>query len=89
MQIIDEFGSISDYFWAYVNFTPILNSVPCYKSVPTTSYISDEITKNLKRRGFSFVGSVTIYAFMQACGMINDHESSCKYKFANKTEATL
>lgn len=80
LHIIDEFGSINDYFWAYVNFTPILNDVPCCKSAPTTSAISDAITKDLKKRGFSFVGSVTIYAFMQACGMVCDHENSCKFK---------
>lgn len=79
-NIIEEFGSISDYFWAYVNFKPIINDISSFKDAPTTSSISDDITKNLKKRGFVFVGSITIYAFMQACGMVNDHENSCYRK---------
>ena len=75
--IVQEFGSISAYFWAYVNHTPIHNSIEDYKAAPCTSAISDAITKDLKKRGFKFVGSTTLYAFMQACGMVNDHENSC------------
>ena len=78
--IIREFGSISAYFWAYVNHTPIYNSIEDYKTAPCTSTISDALTKDLKKRGFKFVGSTTIYAFMQACGMVNDHENSCGCK---------
>ncbi len=75
--IIQEFGSIGAYFWAFVNHTPIMNDVADYKTAPCTSTISDTLTKDLKKRGFKFVGSTTIYAFMQACGMVNDHENSC------------
>ena len=75
--IVQEFGSISAYFWAYVNHMPIHNSIEDYKTAPCTSAISDALTKDLKKRGFKFVGSTTLYAFMQACGMVNDHENSC------------
>jgi DNA-3-methyladenine glycosylase I len=80
LRIQEEFGSIGTYFWSWVNHTPLVNSVPDYKTAPTTSSISDALTKDLKTRGFKFVGSVTIYAFMQACGMVNDHENRCDEK---------
>lgn len=76
-QIKEEFSSIDNFFWSYVNHTPIVNLLDDYKIAPVTSDISDKLTKDLKKRGFKFVGSVTIYAFMQACGMVNEHEKSC------------
>lgn len=78
--IIQEFGSIDAYFWAYVNGKTIVNDVPDYKTAACTSPISDALTKDLKKRGFKFVGSTTLYAFMQACGMVDDHENSCGCK---------
>lgn len=80
-RIILEHGSIDAYFWNYVNGKTIVNDVADYKHAACTSVISDAITKDLKKRGFKFVGSTTIYAFMQACGMVNDHENSCRYKY--------
>lgn len=76
-EIQKEYGSISKFFWAYVDNTPIVNVITNYKDAPTTSLLSDTLTKDLKKKGFKFVGSVTIYSFMQACGMINDHEEDC------------
>jgi hypothetical protein len=78
--IIQEYGSIDAYFWAYVNNKTVINDVPDYKTAACTSPVSDALTKDLKKRGFKFVGSTTIYAFMQACGMVNDHENSCGCK---------
>jgi len=78
--IIEEFGSIDSYFWRYVEGKTIVNAIADYKTAPCTSSISDALTKDLKKRGFKFVGSTTIYAFMQACGMVNDHENSCGCK---------
>mgnify|MGYP000258084652 FL=1 len=75
-----EFGSLHNYFWGYVDGKPIMNDIPDYKIAPCTSSISDTLTKDLKKRGFKFVGSTTLYAFMQACGMVNDHENSCRCK---------
>ena len=77
LRIKEEFGSIDNFLWSYVKHKPIVNHLENYKDGATTSPISDQLTKDLKKRGFKFVGSVTIYAFMQACGMINEHEKSC------------
>lgn len=85
MQIVSEFGSINNYFFSRVKGKPIVNDIPDYKTAVCKTNISDEITKDLKKRGFKFVGSVTIYAFMQACGMVDDHENSC---FCKKTRAS-
>lgn len=77
LQIKKEFGSLDNYFWSRVNHKTIVNDVFDYKLAHTTSKISDELAKDLKKRGFKFVGSVTIYAFLQACGIVNDHENDC------------
>lgn len=77
VQIVSEFGSIDNYFWSWVDGKPSVNAISDYKTAPCKTNISDAITKDLKKRGFKFVGSVTIYAFMQACGMVDDHEKSC------------
>lgn len=80
LEIKREFASLDNYFWSKVNHKTIVNDVVDYKLASTTSEISDTLTKDLKKRGFKFVGSVTIYAFMQACGIVNDHENNCWYK---------
>ncbi len=77
IEIQEEFGSFSSYFWAFVNNTPIKNSVASYKNAPPNTPLSDRISKDLKKRGFKFVGSTVIYAYMQAVGMVNDHEKNC------------
>jgi DNA-3-methyladenine glycosylase I len=77
MQIVSEFGSIDNYFFSWVKGKQKVNDIPDYKTALNKTDISDEITKDLKKRGFKFVGSVTIYAFMQACGMVDDHENGC------------
>ncbi len=78
--IIQEFGSLDAYFWGYVNGKTIINDVPDYKKAACTSSISDALTKDLKKRGMSFVGSTIIYAWMQAVGMVDDHVDSCFWK---------
>jgi len=77
LEIQKEFDSIDNYFWGKVGGKAIVNDIPDYKKAACTSEISDTITKELKKRGFKFIGSTTIYAFMQACGMVNDHENGC------------
>ena len=77
IKIQQEFGSFSTYIWNFVNGTPIQNAVENYKQAPATTPISDALSKDLKKRGFKFTGSTVIYAFMQATGMVNDHELSC------------
>ncbi|MGZ9676870.1 DNA-3-methyladenine glycosylase I [Flavobacterium sp. GNP001] len=77
IKIQEEFGSFSQYIWAFVNHTPVNNSPKNLKEVPATSPISDAISKDLKKRGFKFVGSTVMYAFMQATGMVDDHVENC------------
>lgn len=77
MKIQEEFGSFSKYIWGFVDGKPIKNKLQDYKSAPATTPLSDLISKDLKKRGFKFVGSTVIYAHMQATGMVNDHEVDC------------
>ena len=77
LQIKKEFSSLDNYFWSRTNHKTIVNDVVDYKLTCITSEISDELAKDLKKRGFKFVGSVTVYAFLQACGIVNDHENDC------------
>ncbi|WP_272021719.1 DNA-3-methyladenine glycosylase I [Olleya namhaensis] len=77
MDIQKEFGSFSKYLWAFVDNKPIKNTIGFYKNAPANTALSDALSKDLKKRGFKFVGSTVIYAFMQAVGMVNDHEVGC------------
>jgi len=77
IKIQEEFGSFSKYIWGFVNHIPIKNKVENYKEAPGNTALSDTVSKDLKKRGFKFVGSTVIYAFMQAIGMVNDHEINC------------
>lgn len=75
--IIEEFGSLDAYFWNFVNQKTIINHGLTLGSFPTESDISKTISKDLKKRGMSFIGSTIIYAWMQAVGMVDDHVDSC------------
>jgi len=77
MKIQDEFGSFSNYIWNFIDGKPIKNRIKNYKEAPANTALSDAISKDLKKRGFKFVGTTVIYAHMQATGMVNDHEVSC------------
>lgn len=77
IQVQEEFGSFSKYQWQFVEGKPIQNNWKSMKSVPAKTKISDCFSKDLKKRGFSFVGSTIIYAHMQAVGMVNDHTTDC------------
>lgn len=77
MEIQKEFGSFSNYIWAFVNHKPIKNIWKTHKDTPATSAESDALSKDLKKRGFKFVGSTVVYAHMQATGMVNDHIEDC------------
>lgn len=77
LQIQKEFGSFSDYLWEFVNFKPINNSWKYSSDVPIATPISEKISKDLKKRGMSFVGPIIIYAYMQATGLVNDHLVDC------------
>lgn len=77
IDIQKEFGSFNDYIWAYVDHKPILNNWKTMDQVPASTPLSDKISKDLKKRGMSFVGSTIIYAYLQSCGLVNDHITSC------------
>lgn len=77
LTVQETVGSLSDYFWQFVDHHPIQNSWKTLKQVPATSRESDALSKDMKKRGFSFVGSTIMYAFMQATGMVNDHTVDC------------
>lgn len=77
LQIQEEFSSFDTYFWAFVNGTPVKNTWKSHKEVPATTKLSDIISKDLKKRGFTFVGSTIVYAYMQSAGLVNDHTIDC------------
>lgn len=77
LAIRDEFGSFDSYCWRFVDGQPIVNHRKSTKDIPATSPESDSFSKDLKKRGFAFVGSTIIYAHMQAVGMVNDHLADC------------
>lgn len=81
LKVQKEFGSFDKYIWEFVDGKPIVNKWKQIGQVPATSPVSDVISKDLKKRGFNFVGSTIIYAHMQATGMVNDHLTTCfRYK---------
>ncbi|WP_040949273.1 DNA-3-methyladenine glycosylase I [Gorillibacterium massiliense] len=77
LNIQKEFGSFDRYLWSFVGDKPIVNHWQTLAEVPAKTALSDALSKDLKKRGFSFVGSTIIYAYMQATGMVNDHLTNC------------
>lgn len=77
IQIQQEFGNFCNYIWDFVDGKPIHNHWDTMDQIPATTEISDKLSKDLKNRGFKFIGSTTIYAHMQATGLVNDHLTSC------------
>ena len=77
IEIQKEFKSFDKYIWNFVNNKPVQNNIKEMKDIPTSTDLSDSISKDLKKRGMSFVGTTIIYAFLQAAGLVNDHEESC------------
>ncbi len=77
LAVQEEFGSFSDYIWGFVDGTPVQNRYRKDGDIPATSPVSDALSKDLKKRGFKFVGSTIVYAHMQATGLVNDHVVDC------------
>ncbi len=77
IQIQQEFGSFAKYLWQFVNNSPIQANLASYRDAPVESDISKALSKDLKKRGMSFVGPTIMYAYMQAVGLVNDHEVAC------------
>ncbi len=81
LELQQEYGSFSKYLWSFTDFKPVINSWEQLSEVPAETELSKKIAKDLKKRGFKFVGSVTIYAYLQAVGIVNDHLVDCfRYK---------
>jgi len=77
LQVVEKHGNFNNLIWAYVDHTPITGHWEKIGDLPATTPISDRISKDLKKLGFTFVGSTIIYSFMQAVGMVNDHLTAC------------
>lgn len=77
MDIQKEFGSFSDYLWNFVDHKPVNNAISGSEGLPANTDLSDTLSRDLKKRGFKFVGTTVVYAFMQAVGMVNDHVEAC------------
>ena len=77
MDVQQEYGSFSNYIWNFSNSKPIKNNFKNMSDIPATTELSDTVSKDLKKRGFKFVGSTVIYAHLQATGMVNDHVIDC------------
>ncbi|BAK44754.1 DNA-3-methyladenine glycosylase I [Eggerthella sp. YY7918] len=77
LDVVEEFGSFDAFIWGYVDGNPIVNHWRTENDIPATTPLSDRISKDLKQRGFKFVGSTIVYAYMQSIGMVNDHVVDC------------
>jgi len=77
LKVQKEHGSFSDFMWSYTNHIPIVNSFSSMSQIPAKTELAEAISKELKKKGFRFVGPTIIYAFMQAVGMVNDHATHC------------
>jgi DNA-3-methyladenine glycosylase I len=87
LEIQAEYGSFDAYIWQFVNGQPIINRWETYMGIPAETTESIAMSKALKKRGFKFVGSKVCYAFMQACGMVNDHVTDCFLHPDNQTKS--
>lgn len=79
-KLREEHGSLDEFLWKYVNGKPIINCPKSMTELPASTELSDQISKDLKKIGFTFVGSTIIYAYMQAVGMVNDHLECCEFR---------
>jgi DNA-3-methyladenine glycosylase I len=81
LEIQMEFGSFDSYIWGFVNYQPVVNAWKCDLDIPSSTILSDAISSDLKRRGFKFIGSIIVYAHLQAVGIVNNHIVDCfRYK---------
>lgn len=79
LKVQEEFGTFDHYLWSWVEFTPLDNPVKPFYDLPTKSDLSDCLSKDLKKRGFKFVGPVCVYSYLQAAGLLNEHEKTCDF----------
>jgi len=87
LKIQKEYGTFDNYIWKFINYNPIINSWSSLSELPSNTEMSEIISKDLKKRGFKFVGTTIVYAFMQAVGLVNDHTTYCfRYDDINKNK---
>lgn len=84
LEIQEEYGSFDEFIWGYVGYAPIINTPDSMAQLLTSTPLSDKISKDLKKRGFKFVGSTIIYSFMQAVGIVDDHMAWCPWHTKNR-----
>lgn len=85
LEVQKEFGSFEEYIWKFTNHKPLINGFKAYSEIPASTEVSEMMSKDLKKRGFKFIGPTICYAFMQAAGMVNDHVTSCfRFKEVNQ-----
>ena len=80
LQIQKTYGSFDTYLWSFVEGKTIVNDVPDYHLAPAKTVLSEKLSQDLKKRGFKFTGPVAVLAFLQAAGLIDDHENDCEWK---------
>jgi len=91
-ELVKEFGSLCDYFWSFSNNKTIIYEGHSKEDaiIPASNGLSKRISKDMKKRGFKYVGEITIYSHMQACGIINDHDENCPcFKLINESHPTI
>jgi len=88
LEVQNEFGSFSNYIWGFTNGQPIVNGWKSTTEIPAKTELSERISKNLKRRGFQFLGPTIVYAHLQAVGIVNDHLTSC-FRFKEVQETRI
>ena len=84
LQVQKTYGSFDAYLWSFVDGQTIINDVPDYHLAPAKTALSEKLSQDLKKRGFKFTGPVAVLAFLQAAGLIDDHENDCEWKSGNK-----
>ena len=80
LQVQKTFGSFDAYLWSFVEGKTIVNDVPDYRQAPANTLLSEKLAKELKKRGFKFTGPVAVLSFLQAAGLVDDHENDCAWK---------
>ena len=80
LSVQEKYGSFEAYIWSFVDGEPIVNQVKDYRNTPAKTPLSEIVSKDLKKQGFKFVGPVCVYSFLQAAGLVNDHEVDCEFR---------
>ncbi len=80
LSVQEKYGSFEAYIWSFVDGQPLVNQVKDYRNTPAKTPLSEIISKDMKKQGFKFVGPVAIYSFLQAAGLVNDHEMDCEFR---------